>query len=1009
MKRSRKGTSHLSGMCILAGALAIAAPLGLGAKALAETPPGITEPASFPRSSTPDVATALEEAARRPGDAGALRALGDAYLEAGSPLEAWSAYNEAIRLSPSESPDRTAARAGIARIQRQAAVMHSKSGDAEGARRWIDAARAMDGGPGEVDLPEEAAETREARDRARQAIDERDPARALAILASMRGPASGASLALRAEAHLSLGRIAAAERIASRAAERDPRHPGVIRILDLLTVRQAEALAQQGDPVASLQALARLSDTRSQEALALHARLLVQTGDTTGAISVYEMLIARGAATPLLHAELARLYIAAGRLSELAMRYPSSAPSDPAAWKAEATRRERDGRLADAATAWGRVVAMEPADPEAWAEAARLRRVLGDTPRALINLREAIRRGRTDLIAEHIELLAAAGRAREAEQEITRILHAPTRPTRAVLERLALVAAHHRMVGAGRQLQAVLEPVASPAAKPGSAPRDSPTAPRVAPAASTPAAPAPAAPAPGAVARATVTSSAARDTHPRPTGAATGEPIRIPPAREHLADSSPVPTVSSETSRAEMPPRTPSEAEAFGDAHWAAGRIDEAVAAWEAVPGRGRVSISFKLAEACLLRGEGRRAERILAEMPEAALDETGNAQRAILRARVLLDAGDPAAAAALLEPVRYGISPASAWHILALVRDGRATEAGLLSRRDVIAILPAHARAEIAAALGDTVTAMALFASADPPVSERAAWRAWIRLLDRSGRHRAAAVLDRLEKKTGAAALAWTLRASSSIRHGDVTAAAAAARRALSLDPGSAELRIEAAGILWRAGRPGEAAAVVEPLVRTLPAGRARARALAASGTALLGLGLADEAARRLEEARAMATAHGDRSLSQAVAYNLALAERRRGEPGRVLRILDEAGIDHLSARLVRAAALIDLDRTSEAIAILESAAAASPVATLNYGILLRMSGLPADSIRVLRYLSGIWSAEALVHFHLGTSLEAAGETDKARESYLAAADHERDTELAALFRKQAARILAQ
>lgn len=1003
-RRPDRAPRHAAGLLLAVGlATTWTQAPGTGARAQAPTEDPAATP--MPRSTAQDVATALDEAARRPGDAAALRALGDAYLAAGSAIEAWAAYNDVIRIAPAASPDGIAARAAIARIQRRAAIVHAEAGDAEGARRWIDAARALDGGSGGEALPAEAPGIREAHRRAQQALAERDPARTLAILANLRAPASGASLALRAEALLAQDRIAAAERVARRAEARYPGHPEGGRIRDLLALRQAEALVAQGDPVAALQALDGLADSRSARAFALRARLLVRTGDTAAAISAYEAIVASGSSSPLLHAELARLYIASGRLSELATRYPSSAPSDPAAWRAEAVRREREGRLADAATAWGRVVLVEPADPQAWAEAARLRALLGDTPRATINAREAIRRGRSDLLADYVDLLASAGRVREAEQEIARVLHAPMRPTRAVLERLALVAARHRLVSAGRQLQAVLAPAASPTARPSNTFRDTAPAVRV-PAAPVPV-PEPAPPMSHVIAR---TPAARSETRPAAVRADTGRPTPIPPAREPLPDTRPARAATAETASFARAPRTPSEAEAVGDTLWAAGRVDEAVAAWEAIAGSRRISVTFKLAEALRVRGEGRQADRILVAIPETLLDETGNAQRAILRARILLEDGDPAAAAALLEPVRYGTTAARAWHLLALVRDGKIAEAKGLAEREVIALLPSHGRAEIAVALGDTASARASFAVADPPTADRAAWHAWIRLLDRTENPReVTAVLERLEKRAGAAALAWTLRAESASRRGAVEEAAEAARKALRLDPGSAQLRIGASGIFWRAGRPGEAAAVVEPLVRTLPTGRTRARALAASGTALLGLGLAEEAARRLDEARSMAMAHGDRSIAQAVAYNLALAERRRGEPGRVLRILDEAGIDHLSARLVRAAALIDLDRTSEAIAILESAASASPVATLNYGILLRMSGLPADSIRVLRYLAGFWSAEALVHFHLGTSLEAAGETDRARESYLAAADHERDTELAALFRKQAARILAQ
>ncbi len=221
--------------------------------------------------------------------------------------------------------------------------------------------------------------------------------------------------------------------------------------------------------------------------------------------------------------------------------------------------------------------------------------------------------------------------------------------------------------------------------------------------------------------------------------------------------------------------------------------------------------------------------------------------------------------------------------------------------------------------------------------------------------------------------------------------------------DPGEA---LAEARRFWIAGRPGKAMNLLAPFVLTLPDGETRARVLAAYGTCAYTLGLFQEAVSALREC----TRLGDslpaaKPVAEVALFNLALAERRRGESLVALDLLERAERNDVDALLVKAAALSDLGRLTEAVTLLEVASAASPVASLNYAVMLRANGMLSDALRVLRHLEEAWGGEALVHYHMARTYEAAGQDEEARLHYLAAAEREKDTALADIFRRQATR----
>lgn len=200
----------------------------------------------------------------------------------------------------------------------------------------------------------------------------------------------------------------------------------------------------------------------------------------------------------------------------------------------------------------------------------------------------------------------------------------------------------------------------------------------------------------------------------------------------------------------------------------------------------------------------------------------------------------------------------------------------------------------------------------------------------------------------------------------------------------------------IWPDGptqRPGAIYSRLAPLRRISP----NDTILHTFGVAALSLGLIDEAIEAMTTITARDTA---------AAFNLALALSRNREPEKALAALDGFPSARLEFQLLRASILDDLGRTTEAVELLEAASALSPVATLNYAILLRKSGLVADSINVLQVLANSWPGQALVHYHLGFALEENRRVEKAREHYARAAKMESDPGIAAIFREEAKRL---
>lgn len=1112
--------------------------------------PRATDAAAAAKPTSQPLLEVMAAAARSPRDAAALIALAEAHVAAGSPLEAWAAYREALRVSRPGSGEQARATLGIAALKRSAAREHAAAGDPAGARRWIEEARRLDAGsaaenpaglsPGSAPAPAASSGAASSRNadlsKARSAAAAGNAPGILAALPGRGLPRSAAELAFLAEAHRLRGDTQRATRLWNRATARDSADPDVLRIRTSRAMAIARTMAERG---ATEEALRTLDDVDvSAELLLLRARLRLRTSDTDDALRDLEAAERIPGAPALVRTELARLLIASGRLSDLAERFPEAAPGDPRAWRAEAARQTAAGRLDKALAAWGRVLAIAPDDDAAWAEAGRLRAALADTPRALFNYREASRRGNEQATVRLVELLAAAGRRRDGELEVARILHAPRRPSRQALERIALAAGNGGWAEASRQLAAVLTPPERPAGRTDTSPRNrSNASPTVLPNAVTTAVAPESGIANGATrpstspvndtviikpaggklrtaraipasdredsrpgtggrgetgSRGSVTEARAAENAPapaRPPAPSSPTVLRREVARDVVSElervdsssvspqatsapgSGPTSAASSETRRLLLAryrslrgafetesaartlleatnaglsiprlelaaaaraaaaarrsdlalallerievtgPLTARELEDRGDALHDRGDIAGAIAAWDRAATPERPAVILKLAEAWQARGEGRRGRQRLSEAAAHAPTDSWRQRLLLAEAQGLLEDGEPEEAKGRLEPLSAsGHAEARAWLALAMARTTSRNGLARLAPDPARLPLPPYARGEIAAARGETALAIVLLRTAPIPVSARTAWRVRGRLAS-SAADRAdfARALAGLAEEPGGAATAAIERALLAERAGERETAIGWARATLRLAPGDVEARLEAAGIFWRSGRAGEAVGATEPLVRTLAPGRRRLEALAAHGTALLGLGLAHEAAEALAEARAIGREVAvDPGTMQVVAYNLALAERRRGEPGRALVAIDESGRDDLSARLARAAALIDLDRVSEAIAILEGAASASPVATLNYGILLRLNGLPVDSVRVLRYLAGIWANEALVHYHLATSLEAVADETAARDAYLTAAERERDTELALFFRKEAARLLS-
>ena len=105
----------------------------------------------------------------------------------------------------------------------------------------------------------------------------------------------------------------------------------------------------------------------------------------------------------------------------------------------------------------------------------------------------------------------------------------------------------------------------------------------------------------------------------------------------------------------------------------------------------------------------------------------------------------------------------------------------------------------------------------------------------------------------------------------------------------------------------------------------------------------------------------------------------------------------------LIKSAALADVGRFEEAKEILEIASGASPIAALNYSILLRNNGRIGESIKILEKIKDIWQSEALVEYHIAKSYSALGDKRTAKKHFRIAAELSKDTDLKEIFLKEA------
>jgi len=227
--------------------------------------------------------------------------------------------------------------------------------------------------------------------------------------------------------------------------------------------------------------------------------------------------------------------------------------------------------------------------------------------------------------------------------------------------------------------------------------------------------------------------------------------------------------------------------------------------------------------------------------------------------------------------------------------------------------------------------------------------------------------------------------------------------RKTVTLSPFALGNNMNLAKALWHAGNFGEAAAILKPFEKTAPQGKDRIQLMSAYGTALLSIGLYEEAAEVLrpvleDEKNPLAKKEFD-----IVLFNLALAERRLGNPSKAIELIDSSKKSSIDLMLIKSAALADVGRFEEAKEILEIASGASPIAALNYSILLRNNGRIGESIKILEKIKDIWQSEALVEYHIAKSYSALGDKRTAKTHFRIAAELSKDTDLKEIFLKEA------
>ncbi|MBL4890142.1 MAG: tetratricopeptide repeat protein [Candidatus Lindowbacteria bacterium] len=222
-----------------------------------------------------------------------------------------------------------------------------------------------------------------------------------------------------------------------------------------------------------------------------------------------------------------------------------------------------------------------------------------------------------------------------------------------------------------------------------------------------------------------------------------------------------------------------------------------------------------------------------------------------------------------------------------------------------------------------------------------------------------------------------------------------------LAIYPNDPGLRFVLAESSWLSGKPGEALNAVKILLNQSQSSTIVGRSLFISGTSSLSLGLQNAAYSQLKKAYDMVQRGIGLDLLGGIVFNLALIERQRGNYGRALALLDDNSLNQIDANMLRASLLLSLGRSDEAVAISKFETVRSPVAKLNYGIILRKVAKNDESIKTLKKLTLKWPQYGLVYYHLAKSYEKNGAYSEARQAFQKAAEFEPDPHLAKIYRE--------
>lgn len=889
--------------------------------------------------------------AREPGNDSVRLELAEADLARGARLEALANLRRVAESGDAALRER--GRKLLVGIFRDEARAHARQGDEARARRWLaEARRAGYSGPDSDFLPAPKPEIAAALAEARRAIDGGRAAAALAILARLDGPLPAAAYALRAEAGLARARATDAEQDLYRAAAIDATDPGIARAKQRRALARARSLAADGR---TREAFAALEDADSSrlEVMLLRAELDLSASDTRAALAEYDAVSKRADAPAWIAATIARLYIALGMDEELLDRFGrwDLAPKDPARLARMGRARLDRGDTARASECFRRALELDPKLVEAWSAMGRIRFTEKNFAMAAFNFDKARSCGDAAALPMLLDALERAKKPDPLAKELDRIVSdasagdAALANARTIAQRAGLGAILARLEREEMRRRGDRDGLArldADAFEKAGRPRD---------------------------ALAALRSLASPDSD---------EALRV--VRLALA-------CGDETAALDGLDRVP-----------ARDRVTIESAA--ALPPRVLLALARREANAAspslavtLFTRAGRGGAAFTADDHRAfiaalrSLGDTVRAGRAVRQAAAKFPT-EPEWKPA--PPAPPPVPPAREEPIAASSPRPAAPPPSIVSLASTPTVETHLAVATIpAAARSDTFNSRIL--------------RALERL--REGLDVETQELRALANDPSSAA-SLALRGAIALRRRELDTAIRCGRRAVVLEPFNAEARLVLAEAFWRSARFGEAMSVLEPVRSILTSGPLRARVLAAQGAAALSLGLLDRARSILSEAYSSQLNSPDTDRLARLALDLAIAMKRSGHPDDAIEILNRHELRTLEANLVRAAALDMTGRTNDAVTLLEAAAAVSPVAALNYGILLRKNGMLPESVRVLTELEESWKDEALVAYQLAKSLEATRNLDAAKDYYRSAADLEHDSALADVFRKEAQRL---